>query len=428
MYRRSGYRRSSYRRGRSLAYGRGYQSSTKSRVSLRVPVTEVFSMAFNSNYTNTFTPGTPGTYVVAKAAGNTTRVGSICPWLYLSDTSVEFTTPGSGEVGHPNLPSASRAVFPQAHCPAVAKKIYQTYCDLYDEVKLDQMQVTLSILDPLGSATFPSMSIATGWDRKACYNEVMETYDWRAARVPAINNAAAYPATQAAHTYPLIISRDYPASYDALVSGPAASEATAINNSVAKVFRYVKASDLLERNTFHDSTLMPYDGNGIVDQAYGQSTTDVKGLGFCPVFYFAVKLMGANAADGASVNIQAEVNYYFTFRNPKFGGDVFAGSAAANRQADLRIGASLNAAAIAAAAAAPAAVAAQAPAQEVADDDDGVDGRAHKRSRTGSVILETPDVTATQTADSSTGTMDAGSQAAVVQGEESIINEETRLA
>lgn len=392
---------------------------------MRVPVTETFTMDFNSNYTNTFTPGNPSTYVISKTASNSTRVGSINPWFGVGDSAIFWNNP-SGDAGHPALPGVTRATFPQAHCAAVKKKIYQTYCDLYDEVKLDQMQVTLSILDPLGNATFPSMSIATGWDRKASFAETIETDDWCENKVPASNNAATYPAAAQQQLYRLKLSNDYPDSYDALVSGPAASESTAINNSVAKVFRYVKASDLLERNTFHDCTLR-VGGGDIVDATAAANVTDVKGLGFCPTFYFAVKINGANAGAGAAVNIQAEVNYYFTFRNPKFGGDVFASTAVASRQADLRIGASLNSAALAAAAV-PSAVAVLPATTEVADEDDGVDGRAHKRSRTGSVILETPDVTATQTADSSTGTMDAGSQAAVVQGEESIINEDTRLA
>ena len=367
-------------------------------------------MAFNSDYTNSWTPGSPGTYTVAKTASNTTRVGSISPWIYLSDNSSSFTTV-QGDANHPQLPSTSRSIFPNAHCPAVAKKIYQTYCELYDEVKLDQMQVTLSILDPLGNATFPSMSIATGWDRKAAYNEVLETYDYKANIAPAINNTAYYPAPAAAANYPLIVSNNYPSSYDALVSGPAASESTAINNSVAKVFRYVKASDLLERNTFHDCTLRKFDTTGIADQAYATAQQDVKGLGFCPTFYFAIKLMGATAGDAAAVNVQAEVNYYFTFRNPKFGGDVFTSTTVAARQADLRIGASLNNAAIAAAA-------------EVADEDTGE--RAKKRARDESTLTEdTVTISATQSMDSSGG-LAAQPSATIIEGEEQILNEETR--
>lgn len=382
-------------------------------------------MDFNSEYTDTMAPGNPPTYTITKTASNTTRVGSINPWFGLVDSAGFFNNPTGGAT-HPALPGASRSVFPQGHCAAVSKKIYQTYCDLYDEVKLDQMQVTLSILDPLGSATFPSMSIATGWDRKASLAETVETYDWIQARVPGSNDTTTYPPATAARNYKLIISREFPPSYDALVAGPAASESTAINNSVAKVFRYVKASDLLERNTFHDCSLTT-SASGTFDSSAFANHVDVRGLGFCPTFYFAVKLMGTNAGAGSSVNIQAEVNYYFTFRNPKFGGDVFASASVASRQADLRIGASLNNAAVAAAVV-PSAVAVQPALAEVADEDDGVDGRAHKRARTGEIILETPEVTATQTADSSTGTMDSSSTAAVVQGEMSIINEDTRAA
>lgn len=404
-----------------MAYGRGYQSSSKSRVSLRVPVTETFTMAFNSNYTDTFTPGNPATYSISKTASNTTRVGSISPWLSLNDNSPYFTNNAGASAAHPSLPSTSRAIFPQAHCGAVGKKIYQTYCDLYDEVKLDQMQVTLSILDPLGSATFPSMSIATGWDRKAALNETLETEDWMEERVPGYNNTAAYPPTAAQTNYNLLISNSYPRSYDALVSGPAAAESTAINNSVAKVFRYVKASDILERSTFHDSTIRIFNnGTGYYDNAYGyNSHTDVKGFGFCPTFYFAVKLMGANAADGAAVNIQAEVNYYFTFRNPKFGGDIFTNGSLADRQADMRIGAALNAAAVAAAAPLQAAAAA-----EVSDDED-TGQRSLKRARSSSLLDNTPVVSATQSMDSS-GSLAAQPSASVISGEEQILNEETR--
>jgi hypothetical protein len=183
-------------------------------------------MDFNSAYTDTMAPGNPPTYTISKTASNSTRVGSINPWFGFTDNAAVFTAP-VGDANHPQLPSASRSVFPQAHCAAVTKKIYQTYCDLYDEVKLDQMQVTLSILDPLGSATFPSMSIATGWDRKAALNETVETYDWIQNRVPGSNDVTAYPPATAARNYDLLISTNYPRSYDALVAGPAASESTA---------------------------------------------------------------------------------------------------------------------------------------------------------------------------------------------------------
>ena len=129
--------------------------------------------------------------------------------------------------------------------------------------------------------------------------------------------------------------------------------------------------------------------------------------------------MGANAADGAAVNIQAEVNYYFTFRNPKFGGDVFASTSVAAKQADLRIGAALNNAVVAQMAPQQAEAAA-----EVADDEDtGQQGL--KRPRTSSTLDSTPVVSATQSMDSS-GSLAATAAASVLSGEEQILNEETR--
>lgn len=334
MYRRSGYKRSGYKRsGRTGTYGRGYQTSNRSRMSIRIPVTETFNMAWDKPVlTINNSTGAPAASTSWQAS-NTTMVGSITPYIGLP---FDDLVNRYGDASHPNL-NATQVRIPCGRAPAVNQKLYQIYTNMYDEVKLDGMTVSLAVLTPVGTTDLPSVSIATSWDRKCGLNEVVALREWQANRGDlAINNASLYPVPASGSTanYNMVISKDYPNTYAELIGGSSSSEATAINNSVAKIFRSCKASDLMERNIFHDSTILPFNAHPSIYYDAVFDYNQMGQLGFCPVFYFACKRPDTPAASGATITIQAEVNYFFTFRNPKFGGtsfDPIASAALLNR-------------------------------------------------------------------------------------------------
>lgn len=302
-------------------------------MSLRIPVTETFNMAWSKPYV---TRKPDQSAEVSWKSSNTTMVGSITPWF--SITQDNQINQGSG-AAHPAI-NATTTRIAACKCAATNQKLYQTYCNLYDEVKLDGMTVALSILTPVGTTDLPSLSVATAWDRRANGAELRPMLDYYLDAMAgkqelAINNNTLYPPPDAMGQdidYPMVISTDYINSYAELIAGPNASEATALNNSVAKIFRSQRASDLLERNTFHDGEIERWaDSAAYYDKGLYQSTVASEVMraaptspyGFIPVFYFALKRTTAPDAVDQTIAVQAEVNYYFTFRNPKFGGTTF---------------------------------------------------------------------------------------------------------
>jgi len=329
-------------------------------MSIRIPVTQTFNMAWMNPIVTTEQGQTT---TASWTPSDKTMVGCISPWLGMTTTNEINQQNTIDAAGHPNL-NATQTRIPAGLCPATNQKLYQTYCQLYDEVKLDGMTVSLSVLTPVGTADLPSLSIATGWDRKAGIAEIRPLQNYSTDKAFSnggdlgINNTTKYPVTMVQKNYLMQISHDYMNSYDELIAGPNAVEATAINNSVAKIFRSCKASDLLEKATFHDGELEPWENNraNLFDQTlYPVSGSAAPAAGmplqsplvFAPVFYFACKRSSPAGQADDVITLQAEVNYYFTFRNPKFGGTSFDSSfTAANSMArEIAAGALVNSAA-----------------------------------------------------------------------------------
>lgn len=303
-------------------------------MSIRVPVTETFQMAWSKPVLTINNQGAAPVSSTSWVSSNTTMVGCICPFVgFPYDDLINRY----GNAAHPNL-VATQARIPAGRAPAVNQKLYNIYSNMYDEVKLDGMTVSLSILTPVGGADLSSVSVATSWDRKGGIPEVAPLYEYGNNRDDvAINNVSLYPIPAQGTTanYNMVISRDYPNTYEELIGGSSATEATAINNSVAKIFRSCRASDLMERNVFHDCTLRVYTTHTDVYYDAAWDTTGASaGIGFAPTFYFACKRPDIPAGADQTITLQAEVNYYFTFRNPKFGGtsfDPIASAAVLNR-------------------------------------------------------------------------------------------------
>ena len=93
---------------------------------------------------------------------------------------------------------------------------------------------------------------------------------------------------------------------------------SAINNSVAKMSRSCWASDIQERTVFHDSTVAASQ-TAVWDRDFSSNATKV-GY-FAPLLMLGVRLAAAAPESATTVQVLLEQVYYFTFRQPKYGGD-----------------------------------------------------------------------------------------------------------
>ena len=93
---------------------------------------------------------------------------------------------------------------------------------------------------------------------------------------------------------------------------------SAINNSVAKMSRSCWASDIQERTVFHDSTVAVAPSTAY-DRDFASNPAKV-GY-FAPLLMIGVRLAAAAPESAVSVQVLLEQTYYFTFRQPKYGGD-----------------------------------------------------------------------------------------------------------
>lgn len=166
---------------------------------------------------------------------------------------------------------------------ALNSPLYRSYCDLYDEVKCIGGKVVLSIGTPVGTSSVPSLTIVTAWDRKYC---------------------GAYGS-----------SVDAPPTASELLNYSSQQKATAVNNSIAKLVRTCYASDLMEKAMWHDCTLHATTAQGVVDgyaEEAGRSSS-----AFNPAMWLGVSQTGSS---NQTISFQADITWYFAFRNPKYGG------------------------------------------------------------------------------------------------------------
>ena len=78
------------------------------------------------------------------------------------------------------------------------------------------------------------------------------------------------------------------------------------------------ASDIQERTQFHDCTV-GVAGNVYYDRDYNNAEQKVSY--FSPLTLLGLRVPTVAPTTGVSVTVLLEQTYYFTFRNPKFGGD-----------------------------------------------------------------------------------------------------------
>lgn len=176
-------------------------------------------------------------------------------------------------------------VLPRAVAGAVAQRLYTAYVGLYDQVKCDGVVSNLSVVTPIGGAGgLNALQVIMAYDRCGCQNEII---------ADAITTAQLF-------NFSSSVAR------------------SAINNSVAKMSRSCWASDIQERTVFHDSTVSASQ-TAVWDRDFSSNATKV-GY-FAPLLMLGVRLAAAAPESATTVQVLLEQVYYFTFRQPKYGGD-----------------------------------------------------------------------------------------------------------
>lgn len=166
---------------------------------------------------------------------------------------------------------------------ALNSPLYRLYCSLYEEVKCIGGKVTLSIGTPIGTSSVPSATFITAWDRR-CSGGGAET------SAP---------------------------TYDELLNYSSQQKAVAVNNSIAKLNRSCYASDLMEKAQWHDCTLI--ESGSAPNYNYADAAYNAAGNNpnfFCPGMWIGVSQSGSVAQ---TIQLQADIIWYFAFRNPKYG-------------------------------------------------------------------------------------------------------------
>lgn len=186
------------------------------------------------------------------------------PWYQSSDTDISSN--------------------PCGVCSAVSSPLYRAYTGLYDQVKCDGVVSRISLVTAIGASGLPAVQVVSAYDRLGNKNEVRN-----------LNHLA---------TGDLF---DY----------SSASIVSAINNSVAKTSRSCWASDIQERTVFHDCDVGAGAPNATVDVDFNSNASKV-GY-FSPLLLLGLRLAAAPQSD-IVVQVLIEQTYYFTFRNPKYGG------------------------------------------------------------------------------------------------------------
>lgn len=184
------------------------------------------------------------------------------------------------------------SVYPTNSCLLGNNSIFETYGALYEEFKLDFMGIKCAVCTPIND-TNPnpqSLTITTAWDRKFLFAEATS----------------------------LIRQDDVDKS-------PSCMKMTALNNSVAKFNRWIKPSDLQEYINWTDcvwskSSGANLDGVAGVPTRFLNTWANIKWVPttFSPNF-IAVFTRSNKVSVETTVRVHLDIVYVVTFRNPRFG-------------------------------------------------------------------------------------------------------------
>lgn len=166
----------------------------------------------------------------------------------------------------------------------LTSNLYNTYCRLYDQVKINSVSLQISVLEiPAGSA----VKVYTSVDREANFDELRS----RPAHVNIISGAETMT-----------------------------TQFTSLDRAIVR--RYLKARDLQERTKFVDST----SGTNPIAQTQSLPAYNVAAnvdwyqhvQCFAPAIYGFLELSKPAAAYPAAITFAYRVRWNVTFRNPKF--------------------------------------------------------------------------------------------------------------
>lgn len=268
-----------YRRKYRRRYKRKVINLTsRSRITVRIPVTKTVSLVVPS--------GTKNSNVICFAPVIDFRAGEAAAGGTPARTCWDGHHLDGGLMYHP---------------------LYVNYANLYDEMKIDRMTVRGVIQTPVGAGQdFESVSVYTAWSRSADKNDF-------------------------GNEYPTLATMRSMSTYQ---------QAIAVNNTVNKFVRSLATSDLLEKISFIDASPWPNGTNAPTFQVSdGVTTLSVpanyvkplvawngsNGLDpkFAPVFYFGITAGVTSSVDRTAV-CQVQIMYTVTFRTPKFGASASA--------------------------------------------------------------------------------------------------------
>lgn len=243
FYRRRGYRRS-YRRFHRRRPG---VVSSRSRLRVKIPVYQTITITVPQNQVYSY-------------------MATIFPWINTLNNNANASAPVTHLTNQQSL-------------GVVQNPIYQSYADLFDEVKCDGFTLTASCTSPIGAGqNVTGLLIGTSVDRSLTPIDIV-------------------PTANVARTS---------ASWWGRV---------AVNNSIPRIRRAIWASDMSERTNFTDSDYTFVTGVG--NTALNQIATNFPPNFWRPAMHLGVCLPLINPEADTTITFLLNVNFYMTFRNPK---------------------------------------------------------------------------------------------------------------
>lgn len=210
-------------------------------------------------------------------------------------TNIRVFHPYNGGITNQGIPNDNGNL---VYGGAVNDRGFRMKSACYDEVKLDSMKVTLTPAQLLTNSNF-SFTICTMWDRKASPKECgyVGQADWMA-------NGAMPTALEIFNNEGTIKS---------IMTG----------NQIYGFKRYCKASSILEKGGYHDSSILYNSSVGESPLNFMYEDAWVRGaLPFSPALFVTI-YSPASLTSEAIVGLSYKVEYTFTFRNPKSDLDYF---------------------------------------------------------------------------------------------------------
>lgn len=184
------------------------------------------------------------------------------------------------------------------HGGAINDRGFRMKCAVYDEMKLDSMKITLSPAQLLTNNNV-SFTLCTMWDRKASPKECGYV------------GGDAWMANGSMPSPPEIFNNE--GTIKSILTG----------NSIYGFKRYCKASTIMEKGGFHDSSILYNFTAGESPLKYMYADAWIRGaLPFSPAMFLTIYSPATLTAD-TTIALTYKVEYTFTFRNPKSDMDWF---------------------------------------------------------------------------------------------------------